>query len=167
VWAAGIKAPDFLSNFDSLETNHINQLVVKPTLQTTLDDNIFAFGDCAACPMDNNEYVPPRAQAAHQQSLLLIKSMKLRLKDKPLPVYLYIDYGSLVNMSRYTTVGNLMGNLAGKISGSIMIEDVIARSVYMSLYKMHQLALHGLVRVGLSTLANMLTRKAKPRMKLH
>ena len=167
VWAAGIKAPDFLSDFDSLETNYINQLVVKPTLQTTLDDNIFAFGDCAACPMDNNGNVPPRAQAAHQQSLLLIKSMKLRLKDKPLPVYLYIDYGSLVNMSRYTTVGNLMGNLAGKISGSIMIEGVIARFVYMSLYKMHQLALHGLVRVGLSTLANMLTRKAKPRMKLH
>ncbi|KAG1647898.1 NADH dehydrogenase [Nymphon striatum] len=49
VWAAGIKAPDFLKNIDGLETNSINQLVVEQTLQTTLDENIFAFGDCAAC----------------------------------------------------------------------------------------------------------------------
>jgi NADH dehydrogenase len=44
VWAAGIKAPDFLNNIDGLETNRINQLVVKTTLQTTLDENVSAFG---------------------------------------------------------------------------------------------------------------------------
>lgn len=48
VWAAGIKAPDFLKNLDGLETNKINQLLVKSTLQTTLDPSIFAFGDCAS-----------------------------------------------------------------------------------------------------------------------
>jgi NADH:ubiquinone reductase (H+-translocating) len=32
VWAAGIKAPDFLKNIAGLETNSINQLVVKQTL---------------------------------------------------------------------------------------------------------------------------------------
>ena len=41
VWAAGIKAPDFMKDIAGLETNRINQLVVKPTLQTTLDDAIF------------------------------------------------------------------------------------------------------------------------------
>lgn len=35
VWAAGIKAPDFLKDIGGLETNRINQLVVEPTLQTT------------------------------------------------------------------------------------------------------------------------------------
>jgi NADH dehydrogenase len=49
VWAAGVKAPDVLRNIDGLETNRINQLLVRPTLQTTRDDNIFAIGDCAAC----------------------------------------------------------------------------------------------------------------------
>jgi len=174
VWAAGIKAPDFLKNIDGLETNHINQLVVKSTLQTTLDDNIFAFGDCAACPLvthsdpdGTNETVPPRAQAANQQATMLVKSMQLRLKGEiSLPEYKYVDFGSLVNLSSYSTVGNLMGNLS-KLSGSVMIEGIIARLVYMSLYKMHQMALHGLIRVGLSTLANVFTRKAKPRMKLH
>ena len=172
VWAAGIKAPDFLKGIDGLETNQINQLVVKTTLQTTQDDNIFAFGDCAACPMENKktgeiETVPPRAQAANQQATMLVKTMRQRLKgETSLPEYKYVDFGSLVNLSSYSTVGNLMGNLS-KLSGSVMIEGIIARLVYMSLYKMHQMALHGLIRVGLSTLANVFTRKAKPRMKLH
>ena len=34
VWAAGVKAPDFLKDIAGLETNRINQLVVRPTLQT-------------------------------------------------------------------------------------------------------------------------------------
>src|SRR5438552_5974282 len=50
VWAAGVKAPDFLKDLGGLETNRINQLVVLPTLQTTRDENIFAIGDCASCP---------------------------------------------------------------------------------------------------------------------
>jgi len=174
VWAAGIKAPDFLKEIDGLETNRINQLVVKTTLQTTQDDNIFAFGDCAACPMVNPSdtegdliTVPPRAQAANQQATLLVKTMRKRLEgDVSLPEYKYVDYGSLVNISSYTTVGSLMGNLS-KLSGSIMIEGVVARLVYISLYKMHQMALHGPIKMGLTTLANLFTRKAKPRMKLH
>ncbi len=40
VWAAGIKAPDFLKDIGGLETNRINQLVVEPTLQTTRDPDI-------------------------------------------------------------------------------------------------------------------------------
>ena len=143
-------------------------------MQTTLDENIFAFGDCAACPLITNSdpegadaNVPPRAQAANQQSTMLVKTMRKHLKgDVSLPEYKYVDYGSLVNISSYTTVGNLMGNLS-KLSGSVMIEGIIARLVYISLYKMHQMALHGAVRMGLTTLANIFTRKAKPRMKLH
>lgn len=49
VWAAGVKAPDSLKEIAGFETNRINQLVVRPTLQATRDDNIFAIGDCSAC----------------------------------------------------------------------------------------------------------------------
>ena len=81
VWAAGVKAPDVLKELDGLETNRINQLIVLPTLQTTRDENIFAFGDCAACPWIGKagQNVPPRAQAAHQQASHIFKQIKRRL----------------------------------------------------------------------------------------
>jgi NADH dehydrogenase len=168
VWSAGIKAPDFLADIDGLETTDSNQLIVKQTLETTHDSNIFALGDCAACSISGtNQTVPPRAQAAHQQASMLVKSMKRRLNNKPLPNYSYVDYGSLINLSNYSTVGNMMGNLMGKAAGSFMIEGVLARLVYLSLYKMHQLAIMGLIRVGLITVANVLTQKTRPRMKFH
>ncbi len=168
VWSAGIKAPDFLNNIAGLETTSSNQLVVMPTLETTRDSDIFAFGDCAACPLNDTEMtVPPRAQAAHQQASMLVKTIKNRLKGKPLPTYRYVDYGSLINLSNYATVGNMMGNLMGKAAGSFMVEGVLARFVYLSLYKMHQLAIMGLIRVGLITVANILTQKTRPRMKFH
>lgn len=76
VWAAGIRAPAFLRELDGLESNHLNQLLVQPTLQTTRDEDVFAFGDCAACPLGENATgnVPPRAQAAHQQAELLARN---------------------------------------------------------------------------------------------
>ena len=89
VWAAGVKAADFLKDIAGLETNRSNQLVVRPTLQTTRDDDIFAIGDCAACawPEANGGkggFVPPRAQAAHQQASHVAAQIRRRLAGKPL-----------------------------------------------------------------------------------
>jgi len=165
VWAAGIKAPDFLTTLDGLEVNRLNQLMVKPTLETTLDPNIFALGDCACCPQpDSPTPVPPRAQAANQQASMLAKSLARRLKGRSLPSYVYRDYGSLVALGRYSTVGNLMGGLA---RGGLMIEGYVARFVYWSLYKKHQIALHGLFRVVLSSIATFINSPNKPKVKLH
>lgn len=169
VWAAGIKAPDLLRSLDGLEINPSNQLLVRPTLQSTVDDDIFAFGDCAACPMpDGRSYVPPRAQAAHQQADLLVTAMEKRVRGNTnLPLYVYRDFGSLINLSRHSTVGSLMGNLMGRQTGMVFMEGFFARMAYLSLYKMHLLAIQGWWRVALTTFANLLTRGIKPRLKLH
>ncbi|WP_437882483.1 NAD(P)/FAD-dependent oxidoreductase [Pseudomonas sp. LRF_L74] len=164
VWAAGIRAPAFLKDIDGLESNRINQLVVKPTLQTTRDDSIFAFGDCAACPQgEEGRNVPPRAQAAHQQASLLVKSLKLHLAGQPLPEYRYQDYGSLISLSSFSAVGNLMGNLMG----SVKLEGWLARMFYISLYRMHQMALYGTFRTLLLMLSDRIGRSTDPRLKLH
>lgn len=164
VWAAGIKAPDFLKELDGLEVNRTNQLVVRQTLQTTQDDSIFALGDCAQCDWpEMSSYVPPRAQAAHQQASMLAKSVSARLKGKPLPEFKYKDYGSLVSLGKYSTVGNLMGG----ITGTVMVEGFIARMVYLSLYKLHQLALFGFYRTVMLSIANALHSTVHPEIKLH
>ncbi|HRP23778.1 MAG TPA: NAD(P)/FAD-dependent oxidoreductase [Thauera sp.] len=165
VWAAGVKGAEFLTRLDGLETNRINQLVVRQTLQTTADDDIFALGDCAACPWpEKNGFVPPRAQAAHQQASHLYKQLQRRIAGKPVQDYRYRDFGSLVSLGEFSTVGNMMGGLT---KGDLFIEGWFARMMYTSLYKMHELALHGWVKVTLDTLARMITRRTEPHVKLH
>ena len=164
VWAAGVKAPDFLKDIDGLETNRINQLVVRPTLQTTRDDDIYAIGDCAACVWPGKGInVPPRAQSAHQMASLVLNNLRSRLQGKSQRNFKYLDYGSLVSLGHYSTVGNLMGNLMG----SVMVEGFIARLVYLSLYKMHQLALFGPFRVVLLMISSFFRKRIQPKIKLH
>jgi NADH:quinone reductase (non-electrogenic) len=165
VWAAGVKAPSFLNNIDGLETNAINQLIVRQTLQTTRDDNIFALGDCAACPWpEKNSIVPPRAQAAHQQATHLYKQLQRRLNGRPPEPWHYRDFGSLVSLGHYSTVGSLMGKLVGR---SLFIEGYFARLMYVSLHKLHEYELHGFIKVALDTIARLITRRTEPQVKLH
>ena len=168
VWAAGIKAPDWLRNLDGLETGRGNQLVVTLTLQTTRDPDVFAFGDCAACPWPEagraGALVPPRAQAARQQAMLLAKSMRARLDGRPLPEFHFHDLGSLVSLGELSAVGTLMGRLIG---GSLLIQGLIARWMYASLYKLHQAAILGYMGVALDTVGRFLRRRTEPRVKLH
>lgn len=165
VWAAGVKAPAFLRELDGLESNRLNQLVVRPSLQTTRDDNVFAFGDCAAAPwLGTNGTVPPRAQAAHQQASHLARELPRFLAGGTVRPFQYRDFGSLVSLGRYSTVGSLMGKLIG---GSIVIQGLFARVMYISLYKLHEYALHGFIKVALDTLARMITRRTEPVVKLH
>jgi NADH:ubiquinone reductase (H+-translocating) len=165
VWAAGIKAPDFLKDLDGLETNRLSQLVVTPELQTTRDPNIFAFGDCASCPWPGKGgSVPPRAQSAHQQASHLYRMLPRALDGRPLQPFVYRDFGSLVSLGKFSTVGSLMGGIT---RGTVMIEGYFAKLVYLSLYKMHEYALYGFTKVLLDTLARIITRRTEPHVKLH
>jgi len=164
VWAAGIKVPDFMANIAGLETNRINQLLVNEFLQTTRDPHIFALGDCAQFTNPDGTRVPPRAQSAHQMASTCYRNLRALLDNKPLSVYRYTDHGSLISLASYSTVGNLMGNLS---KGSMFIEGRLARLVYISLYRMHQMAIHGMFKTALVMLAGRINRWVRPRLKLH
>lgn len=164
VWAAGIRAPQILGELD-LPVNRLGQIVVQQSLQTEVDPDIFAFGDCAACPWpEKDSTVPPRAQAAHQQASFLFDALKKRLNGEALPSFVYRDLGSLVSLGRFDAVGNLMGPLVGS---TLFIEGILARLLYLSLYKMHLAALHGIVRTLADSLGQWLQRRTAPRVKLH
>lgn len=165
VWAAGVKGPEVLAGLDGLEASQSNQLMVTPTLQTTRDPDIFAIGDCAfLIPEGQERPLPPRAQTAHQQASHVLAQIRRRLQGKPLRPFVYRDFGSLVSLGHYSTVGSLMGFVIGK---NMFIEGWFARLMYRSLYKMHQRALHGWPKVLLDTLARTLTRRTEPHVKLH
>ncbi len=164
IWAAGIKCADVLADLDGLETNRINQLVVQPTLQTTRDADIFALGDCAACEWKDGRNVPPRAQSAHQMASHIADAIHRRIAGRSLLPFRYRDFGSLVSLGNYESVGTLMGFAS---RGSIRVEGIIAKLFYISLYKLHLWALHGFWRMALDTLARMIRRQTEPKVKLH
>jgi NADH dehydrogenase len=164
VWAAGVKGPDMLGAL-GLETARGNQLVVKPTLQATRDDRIFAIGDCAwFVPQGETRPVPPRAQAAHQMAAIAYRNIVAMIAGKRLKDFVYRDHGSLVSLSHFSTVGSLMGNLIG---GRMAIEGRLARFVYVSLYRMHLIAIHGWLK-GLALIAvGHVNHIIRPKLKLH
>ncbi|MFA5495135.1 MAG: NAD(P)/FAD-dependent oxidoreductase [Porticoccaceae bacterium] len=164
VWAAGIKAPALLAQL-GLETNRINQLVVEPTLQARGDDRIWGIGDCVSCILkDGDKPVPPRAQSAQQMAAQTADNFERLLAGKPLHPFVYRDRGSLVSLSQFTSIGTLMGNLRG---GQWFIEGWLARSMYISLYRLHQAALYGWPRTLLLLTIGRFNRLVRPRLKLH
>jgi NADH dehydrogenase len=165
VWAAGVRGAAVLENMDGLETNRWSQLVVTPTLQTTRDPRIFAIGDCCSCTLPGTDRaVPPRAQAAHQMADTVYFNIRRMLRGNKLRDFVYRDHGSLVSLSRFSTVGSLMGNLVG---GAMAIEGRLARLAYQSLYQMHLLAIHGKLK-GMALIAlGQVNAIIRPRMKLH
>jgi len=165
VWAAGVKGCSVLACLDGLETSRDGRLAVRPTLQTTFDERIFAIGDCCYCVLPGESRpVPPRAQSAHQMASTVYSNLLRITSGRSLERFVYRDHGSLVSMSRFSTVGSLMGNLVG---GRMAIEGRLARFVYESLYRMHLLAVHGWIR-GLALIAvGRLHKALRPRIKVH
>ena len=181
VWAAGVKAADFLTTLGGdvssgqppggqppLETNRLNQLVVTDRLQTTRDPDIYAFGDCAACPQPGGKWVPPRAQSAYQQAMYLVRALTHIVQegtpDTKAAAYTYLDRGSLVSLAEYSSVGSLMGSLT---KGSLFVEGQLAKMMYWGLHKQHQVALGGFLKTVLIALSEWLDRTHRPRIKLY
>ena len=165
VWAAGVKGAELLQTLGGLEANRNNQLVVKPTLQTTRDERIFAMGDCCSCLLPGYERpIPPRAQAASQMAAALAGNLARVMEGRPLRDFVYRDRGSLVSLSRFAALGNLMGNLVG---GQMAVEGLLARMIYQSLYRMHLLAIHGWIKGIALIVIGKANRVVRPRLKLH
>lgn len=162
IWCAGVRGPDFIDKLDGLKVNRAHQIEVDETLMAVGDMDIFAIGDCAACLQDGKDPVPPRAQAAYQQAHTLAATLARRLDGQPPKRFAYKDYGSLISLS-YSAVGSLMGNLFG----TVMIEGLLARLTYLSLYRKHQLSLHGLRWVVMTLIARLFIRGTQPKLKLH
>ena len=142
--------------------NRIQPVRGGPALQTPRDEYVFAIGYCAhLVPVGEKRQIPPPCAPA---SLASVEAGKRLLDGEPVAPFVYHDFGSLVSLGGVSTIGSLMGFVAGK---GMLIEGYFARLMYRSLYKMHETALHGPVKVGFDTVARLLTRRTEPHVKLH
>jgi NADH dehydrogenase len=163
VWAAGVKAAASNAKL-GLETTRSCQFVVDAQLKTSAPD-IYALGDCAACPWTEGRLVPARAQAAHQQASYLAKVLLARLRQRRIDApFVYKDFGSLVSLGEGKGVGALMGGLGGP---NFLVEGMVAKWMYMSLHLNHHRAILGTTRTALLALARLLQQRVSGRLKLH
>lgn len=159
VWAAGIKAPEVTKNL-GLELDKMGRIKVYATLQTIGDPNIFALGDCAHCqPIANHPVLAPRAQVASQQAAFLVEALVAKIKGNRLPMFKFGDKGSLVSLTQHRAVGELLGN--------IHVEGLVAKTMYHSLYRLHQANIHGYTTAGLLTAKDLFGKGSSPAIKLH
>ena len=163
VWAAGVKAAGENAGY-GLEVNRLNQFVVDSSLRTS-DANVFALGDCAACPWTDGRTVPPRAQAAHQQATYLATVFAAEFAGRPIATsYAYKDFGSLVSVGHHHAVGDVAPAPGRR---SLFVAGLVAKVMYLSLQFAHQRAVLGLIQAVLLRMSVALQRRVSGRMKLH
>lgn len=165
VWAGGIQGPPVLQRMDGLELSADGRLVVTPTLQTSIDARIFAFGDCAHCvPQGARGPVPPRAQVAQQQARFLVGALRRRLRGRALPAFHYRERGALGGLGRLDATGGSRVDLTGR---QVRLHGLLARWTYWALQRRHMLTLHGLARTACASAADWFGTRVQPRVKLH
>lgn len=165
VWAAGVKAPDFLANLDGLETARGNQLLVQPSLRTTRDPNIYVVGDCASLTLPGAQRpLPPTAQVAHQHAQHLIRHLPgAVLHGAAIPDFTYHDFGSLVSLGDYDAFGSL-GQFG--LLTDVTFRGRLAQFSHVMLYRSHQSRLHGFWRGGLLWLVDRLNSHLRASIRL-
>ena len=165
VWAAGIQGRPVMQCMDGLEVDKSGRLLLRPTLQSTFDDHVFAIGDCAVqTDTPGHHPAPPTAQAAQQQARLLARSLPRRLRGAPLLTFSYRDRGALVSVGRRRAVASLVGLVTGQ---RLTLEGPLARLSYWALHRKHLVRLHGLLRTAALLVAGWLAERTQPRTKLH
>ena len=109
--------------------------------------------------------MPPRAQAAHQMASIVFTNLDRLMEGREVRPFVYRDHGSLVSLSRFSTVGSLMGNLVG---GRMAIEGRLARLVYTSLYRLHLIrGFPGWLKGVALIVIGHVNAIVRPRLKLH
>ena len=164
VWAAGVKAPEFLMQL-GLQTTRSNQLLVNDEMQTS-DPDIYALGDCASYTLPGKqEALPPTAQVAHQQARYLIETLPHVLERpgaKPVG-FAYRDFGALVSLAHYDAYGSL--GKFGLFNGGV-IRGRMAMLSHIMLYRSHQARLYGFWRGGLLWLIDLMNARLRPSIRL-
>ncbi len=164
VWAAGIKGADILRQL-GLQTSKHGQLAIRPSLQTTEDERVFAIGDCATLIYPGQQSpVPATAQVAHAMAKHLARHLPAFLhSNTKLPAFRYSDKGSIVSLGPYGGWGTLgrYGFFTGR-----EFRGWLARAGHEMLYREHQIMLNGLLRGLLVWFAGSVNAAVKPRVRL-
>jgi NADH dehydrogenase len=165
VWASGITGHDVVEALAGLTLSKGKRIAVDSHLACVGVQNIFAIGDCAAAPADGGTgLLPPTAQVAHQQAAYLARALERMMAGKSVPPFRFRPRGTLVSLGADQAAGEIPTRRNQSV---VPIRGTIAKLLYVSLYHMHRVTLHGWLRATALFLADRLRRTTLPPVKLH
>lgn len=168
VWASGVKAQELAHPVENLQRGKSGRIVVDRQLRVLRPDghafdSLYGLGDCAAAPLEDGGAVGATAQAAHQQAVLLARSLARQLRGRDALSFKYRYKGSLVSLGD----GEAVGDVPAPSGGDLRVSGVGAKLAYASLYEAHLVELFGVWRTIALALSGALRRSAQPQIKLY
>ena len=160
IWATGTSGPAIAGDVTALETNKKGQWKVRPTLQSTKSDAIFALGDC--CTIIDGP-APTTAQAASEQAEHLIDALPRWLKNEPIDAFEFRNKGTLLSLGD----GGAVGTVKSWFDTDISINGRMAHAAYRGLYHQHQFRILGPLKGAEEFAADLFERAAGPRLKVY
>ncbi len=168
VWASGVKAQQLAQPIQNLRLERNGRIAVDAQLRVlrrdgSAFDTLYGLGDCAAAPLEGGGVVGATAQAAHQQAVLLARSLARQLRGRDALPFRYRYKGSLVSLGE----GSAVGDVPAPSGGDLRVSGVGAKLAYAGLYEAHLVELFGVWRTAALALSGALRRSAQPAIKLY
>lgn len=139
VWTGGVKMSPLLEKLE-VEKNKRGLLLVKPTLQLSQHENIFALGDIAFYP-DATPTLAGTAQLAFQEASLAAQNIKAFNAGKSLQTKHFEELGEAISLGT---------ERAAVLTGGKAFGGALARQARFALYTSRLPTWHHRLRVGAS-----------------
>lgn len=169
VWASGIKGQPVAAATADITADRSGRVQVDHYLralnsQGEAHEAFYCIGDCASFrESEAGPPLAPTAQAAHQQAKYLADALTRAAGGGKCRPFRYRYRGTLVSLGSTQAAGNVPGPGAK----SYFFHGIVAKLMYLSLYRMHMVELLGWWRVGALTISALLKRSVLPAVKLH
>lgn len=139
VWTGGVKMNPLIESLEVEKTKR-GLLVVRPTLQLSAHDNVFALGDIAHYP-DATPSLAGTAQLSFQQGSLAASNVKAFLAGKELHTKYFEELGEAISLGT---------ERAAVLTGGKAFGGALARQARFALYTSRLPTWHHRLRVGAS-----------------
>ena len=139
IWLGGVRMNPLIEKLDAEKTKR-GLLVVKPTMQLSQHDNVFALGDIAFYP-DADATLHGTAQLAFQQASLAGRNVKAFLEGKELHSKYFEEIGEAISLGT---------ERAAVLTGGKAFGGALARQARFALYTSRLPTWHHRLRVGAS-----------------
>jgi NADH dehydrogenase len=164
VWASGVVGHDVVAKLNGLALERGRRIAVDETLACVGTRDVYALGDCAAVKARSGEWLPPTAQAAHQQAGYLAQAILVRLAGGQAKPFRFQPRGTLVSLGPTDAAAEFGIPHRAHV---LPAHGLLAKLIYVSLYHMHRVTLHGWFRATALFVADQLRSLTVPPVKLH